>query len=344
MGRKRRSATRPEARVIATLWGGNGVAERCEVHSATGETVPCVAKRIRCPPDSSIDAKRKRSSYHNELAFYRTVAPALLADGTCAVPRPMELSAAKDTITLVLGDVSIDHPISTEALSPTQTRTALKWLAAFHARFWESPHEHRGLAKRGSYWFLDTRRAELERIDPRRWQRLLRCAPAVDARLAGVVFEGGQRRYSPRHLTLVHGDFKPANLQFSRDGAACVAYDFQYTGRGYGVGDVCYLLFPNGLNDRESLRHYHRALLARLSPGQPAPSLEDLAAMLELSFLDFFRFLLGWAYPNRRPPPELELAAMKVLTKIDGGKLLPAQDYHDAVATVYPLAEPSAQM
>lgn len=327
-----------KGRVIATLWGGNGVAERCEAQTPDGEFIPCVAKRIRCPKDSSLDARRKRKSYHNELAFYRHVAPELLVQGCCAVPRPVELSAEKDTITLVLGDVSGEFPVSREELSPPQARTALQWLARFHAEFWESPDKHQGLAKRGSYWYLDTRPEELKRVDSRRYKRLLRCAPALDARLKGVVFEHGQRAYSPRYLTLVHGDFKPANLQFSRDGSRCVAYDFQYTGRGYGALDLCYLLFPHGLIDRGLLGHYHQALLSALTPGHIAPSLEQLVEMVELSFLDFFRFLLGWYYHNRRPPADLEHAAMTVLTKIDGGELLSERGYFDAVAGRHPLS------
>lgn len=325
-------------RVIARLWGGNGVAERCELRADSGEIVPCVAKRIRCPKDNSVGARRKRKSYHNELAFYRTVAPELLRHETCAVPRPLELSAEKETITLVLSDVSPEYPVSREELSLTQTRTAIRWLAAFHALYWESPHKHRGLARHGSYWFLETRQDEIKRIDPHKYKRLLRCAPALAARLKGVVFEAGQRRHSPGGLTLIHGDYKPANLQFSRDGSRCVAYDFQYTGRGYGALDLCYLLFPDGLSSDELLRYYHGALCAALAPGQTAPSLEQLQDQLELSFLDFFRFLLGWYYHDRRPPAGLEHAAMGVLTRIDGGKLLSPAGYHDAVAATYPLA------
>ncbi len=330
---------RRKGRVITRLWGGNGVAERCDVQAASGEIIPCVAKRIQCPQDRSVDAKRKRKSYHNELAFYRDVAPELLRLHPGAVPRPVELSAEKDTITLVLADVTREYPVKREMLSPQQTRTALQWLAAFHAQYWESPDKHRGLARCGSYWFLGTRPDELRRIDPHKYKRLLRCAPALEARLKGVVFERGQRRYSPRYLTLIHGDFKPANLQFSRDGSRCVAYDFQYVGRGYGAVDVCYLLHPDGLHEQEMVRYYHQALQAALAPGCAAPTLANLIQLMELSYLDFYRFLLGWYYPNRRPPAELERAAMGVLTKIDGGKLLSPQGYYDAVAGAYPLVE-----
>jgi len=326
-----------QRRVITSLWGGNGVAERCEVRAENGERTACVAKRIQFPKDSSVDARRKRKSYRNELAFYRTVAPDLLGDDVCAVPRPVELLAEKDAITLVLVDVSAEYPVALEELSATQLRTALQWLARFHARYWERPDLHRGLAKRGSYWFLETRPDELKRIDTRRYKRLLRCAPALDARLNGVVHERGQRRYSPSFLTLVHGDYKPANLQFTRDGSRCVAYDFQYTGRGYGALDLCYLLYPDTVNQDGMLRHYHRALCAALEPAQSAPSFQQLTELVELSFLDFFRFLLGWYYDRRRPPAALEQAATRILSRIDGGELLSVKGYQEAVARAYPL-------
>jgi Ser/Thr protein kinase RdoA (MazF antagonist) len=45
-----------------------------------------------------------------------------------------------------------------------------------------------------------------------------------------------------RFRTLLHGDFKAANILHSADGTQCAAYDFQYVGEGYGVQDVVMLL------------------------------------------------------------------------------------------------------
>lgn len=81
------------------------------------------------------------------------------------------------------------------------------------------------------------------------WDRLRGVAPTIDCRLKGY---GPNSAFSSAHRTLVHGDFKPANLLFCRgeskgdssggDACSCAAYDFQYCGGGYGVRDVAYLL------------------------------------------------------------------------------------------------------
>jgi Ser/Thr protein kinase RdoA (MazF antagonist) len=46
----------------------------------------------------------------------------------------------------------------------------------------------------------------------------------------------------PEHRTLIHGDFKTANLFFDGDADAMVALDWQWCGGGLGVMDLQYLL------------------------------------------------------------------------------------------------------
>lgn len=60
-------------------------------------------------------------------------------------------------------------------------------------------------------------------------RELKAAAVAIDARLKGFDQEG---KHSGDFRTLLHGDFKSANLLFSAGEApVCAAYDFQYCGK-----------------------------------------------------------------------------------------------------------------
>ena len=71
------------------------------------------------------------------------------------------------------------------------------------------------------------RREEFESMGAEHRQ-LRAAAAAIDARLKGLDQSGAPSR---DFRTLVHGDFKSANLLFSSDtNPVCAAYDFQYCG------------------------------------------------------------------------------------------------------------------
>mmetsp|Transcript_20687 Transcript_20687/g.45179 ORF Transcript_20687/g.45179 Transcript_20687/m.45179 type:complete len:389 (+) Transcript_20687:610-1776(+) len=66
-----------------------------------------------------------------------------------------------------------------------------------------------------------------------------------------------------RHVTVIHGDLKAANLFFNE--TTCAGVDFQFYGLGLGVVDVCYLLFPDARADYSELEsslleYYHEKL------------------------------------------------------------------------------------
>ncbi|GFR41607.1 hypothetical protein Agub_g2331 [Astrephomene gubernaculifera] len=108
---------------------------------------------------------------------------------------------------------------------------------------------------------------------------------------------------------------KNENLLFSADNSRCAAYDFQYTGRSYGVRDVVYL-FASSVDsavldskEAEYLSYYHSQLQERLlvigggSGAEDGSSGADAAARyhagvmrrhFELALLDYVRFMAGW--------------------------------------------------
>ncbi len=100
---------------------------------------------------------------------------------------------------------------------------------------------------------------------------------------------------------------KTENLLFSEDGARCAAYDFQYTGRSYGVRDVVYL-FVSSVDSAdlqagadELLSYYHTELLDRLvSKGEAGVEAASryrpdvMRRHFDLALLDYVRFMAGW--------------------------------------------------
>lgn len=130
-------------------------------------------------------------------------------------------------------------------------------------------------------------------------------ADRVDAVLKGHKADGST---VDCHQTLTHGDFKSANLLWNKEGRCC-AYDFQYTGRGFGVRDVVYMLSSSvdidvleaDGGEQQLLKHYHSALLQQLSHNGKADagqrySYEVMFAQYELCLLDYTRFMAGWGF------------------------------------------------
>lgn len=162
------------------------------------------------------------------------------------------------------------------------------------------------------------------------------------------------------YITLIHGDYKAANLFFR----ACThedddddddpqkfvcAVDFQYTGHGLGAFDVAYLLYPDARGawdeseEEELLRAYHDALIAALIMyGKGGPSSYPYTLFLahyQLVRLDLTCYWLeksGWAAST---VGEAHVVAQleRVLDEIDvggdtnNGFQLTAEYYHAAI-------------
>ena len=118
----------------------------------------------------------------------------------------------------------------------------IQWLAEFHSYGWNKDlDEIHGLAKEGGYWYLETRKHEWENIPPD-WSDLKDAAQPVSERLKSK----GSGKLG---WTLIHGDFKAANLLFTSPVnndesfmCECAAIDFQYCGGGYGARDLVMLI------------------------------------------------------------------------------------------------------
>jgi hypothetical protein len=262
---------------LQSLWAGYG--ELVRAHLADGSSV--IAKSVKAPQHVKSDAShaRKVRSYDAELAFYESFASR--CDEHCRVAKLLGKKRGNGEWLLLLEDLD-EAGFAARQHDPrgASLDACLGWLAAFHARFvGEAPA---GLWKTGTYWHLETRRDELATIAD---ETLRARAPELDRRLRAARFS-----------TIVHGDAKPDNFCFSRDGLRCAAVDFQYVGGGCGVSDVAYLLHGSSPTvEARGLDSYFARLRAALSDAIDGDALErEWRELYPVAHDDFRRFLAGW--------------------------------------------------
>jgi len=158
--------------------------------------------------------------------------------------------------------------------------------------------------------------------------------------------------------TMIHGDYKAANLFFSDDvtdgdpiDATCsassvAAVDFQFTGAGVGAEDVAYLLYPDArghLFDNEDtlLECYHDELISQLiaqrKGGPSTLSMRTFRCQYELSRLHLTCYWVdkGWA-ASTVGEVKLVTALENAMFELDGGKsLATTQEYASAAIGKY---------
>ena len=278
---------------VQSLWGGYGEIRRATL---TG-TRSVIVKSVTPPAERELtrDAaklrshRRKLRSYAVELAFYQGFADQCAA--ACRVPALYFGQAAHDRFLFVLEDLD-DAGFSARRThcSESEIGACLHWLAAFHARFLGVAPE--ALWKVGTYWHLATRPDELAALGA---HPLRRAATRIDERLNRA-----------RYRSLVHGDAKLENFCFSAGGSAVAAVDFQYVGAGVGVKDVAYFLsscLPARACHTQVPRYldlYFDALRGELSRNvmaqvDAAELEQEWRELFAWAWVDFYRFLLGWA-------------------------------------------------
>ena len=167
---------------IASLWSNYGHIYRVHVKS-TDSSAPKVfiLKSIHPPqlPNPSESHIRKLLSYEVERWFYHHYAARLPA--TVKVAKAY-ISTADSDGNLLLEDLSADYAFPARgSLGKDATTCVLRWLAGFHATFFRVHRDERvslvpspsswkneqveGVWRRGVYWYLETRREELEEMD-----------------------------------------------------------------------------------------------------------------------------------------------------------------------------------
>ena len=295
---------------LQALWGGYGELWRAELRSGAASS-HVVVKSVRPPrDDASRSHERKLRSYDVEQVFYSRYAARCAEPPGCRVAHPVKLLAEDGGWLFVLEDLDAAG-FGERRHGASHIGATLRWLATFHARFLGTAPE--GLWKVGTYWHLATRPDELGAM---RHDALRTAAPRIDAALNGARFK-----------TLVHGDAKLDNACFG-GGAEVALVDFQYVGGGVGVKDVAYFL--NGcLSPRECeslLPRYLDDYFRELSSALAGSATVDVAALerewralFPLAWVDFYRFLLGWAPGQFDRDPYSERLTREVLAGLRSG-------------------------
>jgi len=247
-----------------------------------------------------------------------------------------ELSASQ--FLLLLEDLSgcsftQQHIFLTEA----HTLAGLDFLAGLHSTFWgKSTLANTGdcnlslLWDKATYWTLEKRPADELDVLPTVWAEFCGAfSEASDIFKQERILQLGKRLVQKstwvtetmRHLsvpfTLVHGDFKSANIFFREDPTTkeikeVAVIDFQWSGKGYGICDVMYLvlgaynlgLWQNNFALEKKLIAYY---CERLAVHGVQYSIENAIKDFRVAALDFSRVVLAYFFA-RYTPQFLEIA------------------------------------
>ena len=250
---------------VCTLWAGYGSIQRLSVRpndssSSASTTATKLILKTVLPPLSPSTTKdegnsRKIISYNVERYFYHNLSSRLLQppqeqsdNGDSSYQRPVvaeyiplgdscdsKEEENKAEHSLLMSDLKQDFPFEPfDALDEAQTKCVLRWLASFHATFWQpdtlklqdgkappplrfippptkvsNPAEAtQGIWEQGGYWYLDTRSSEYESMlqDPD-YEWLVPHSIQASNKLKSI---------ATTFKTLLHGDPKAANILFNK--------------------------------------------------------------------------------------------------------------------------------
>ncbi|MFT7619687.1 MAG: hypothetical protein ACI97A_003343 [Planctomycetota bacterium] len=283
-----------ELETIQELWSGYGTIKRYRVDDSHLGSI--IIKHV-CPPSAAKHPRgwnskrshiRKLKSYQVESAWYREWSH--LCGSGCPVPKCYALESEGSEFYIALEDLDASgFSARLQSVSTPELKVCIKWLAHFHATFMGA--QPKNLWEVGTYWHLDTRPDELEKVQDKLLQR---SAKSIDQLLNNAQYQ-----------TIVHGDAKLANFCFAPDGKSVAAVDFQYVGGGCGMKDLAYLL-GGCLSSKECakldeslLDYYFGVLTDALEDLQPDLDLGALEsewrALYAPAWADFHRFLKGWS-------------------------------------------------
>lgn len=281
-----------DEQLVQTLWSGYGAIKRYQLEG--GKYPSVIVKHIDWSEglshprgwNTSFAHQRKLKSYQVESYWYRHHAQQTNDD--FKVPRLFHSRVLDSGLLLIMEDLDYSGfglRYDPESVKLHLVKRVLTWLAHFHGQFMGKHSE--GLWKSGTYWHLETRPDEWEKMQN---TDLKMAAEAIDARLGAAKFQ-----------TFVHGDAKLANFCFSETHEVA-AVDFQYVGQGCGMKDVAYFL--SSCFEEEECEQYEKELLGHYFSGlqaaiDPEIDFEELQSewrnLYAFAWADFYRFLDGWS-------------------------------------------------
>jgi len=362
------------APILASIGEGGDYGEitRLRLDFAKGDRIDLIVKRVIPKPAKKVGLGIRNNTEHRrflqgflvEGAFYTAFFDKLAASNL-VVPRLWHSTEMRqgEPFTLVLEDLSARFHRGANGqvrrMSPDEIRAAMRWLAGFHALFWEKDDPKKAQVwTRGSYWLLDEL-GELEiaavpsgfanrYMDADEWRRLRAAARSIDARLAGrnatMLADAKSAKSESRHRTLVHGDAKPENILCSGvhgRNVECAGLDFAWVGEGYGMYDIMYLLWDqlaqNVVDDH--LNYYRESLLHQLPAEQASAYTPHVMKQhFELCVVDYIRWQVGFRNGSHFWAMPWAMSTLRdVLARLDNGVLLAEDEYAAAIEREFPV-------
>jgi hypothetical protein len=305
---------------------------RCHLIYREGSANPATVV-IKMP---ATDAQRRDvfsrfGLYEREVGFYRD-----LRDDS-PIPTPRCHHAAIDDKTgdfvLVLEDMgpaAPGNPLS--GMSIAQCREAVDVLSRLHLRWWNDV----SLGERE--WVVGANAPRMKAVIASQYEGAwLAFESAFGQHLPGPLLKLGASlgtklpqvldHLSAPPVTLVHGDFQPANIFYAPAGGIAAIGDWQVIVRARGAMDVAYFMV-NGMNpedrrsfERDLLSHYHATLRAG---GVQDYSLEDLWADYRLAVLSQFGLVIVLSHVLGGDTQGTDDPEAVALAGIAGGRLIEA--------------------
>jgi len=281
-----------EIETIQSLWSGYGRISRYQLDNNHNKTV--VVKYIALYNsndhprgwNTSYSHNRKVESYKVETNWYQRWSQHCTRH--CTIPNLKGTFSDGMDQWIILEDLNTNFPLRKYQLQLSEIKGCLKWLANFHITFLSMKPE--GLWEIGTYWNLDTRPDEYEKIE--------NIALKSKAHIIDNILN--QCKYQ----TIVHGDAKLANFCFSEDGTQVAAVDFQYVGGGCGIKDFAYFLgscltsSECTIYQDELLDFYFSELESAFDKANHSFNFKELEEewlkMYPIACTDFIRFMVGW--------------------------------------------------
>jgi hypothetical protein len=314
---ERTNANRITNRIeVQSLWSGYGGIERVVLEGADYPSV--VVKHVQPGRGShprgwntDLSHQRKLKSYQVETNWYDSQKNNA-GDNLARIPVCFGIQREGDEVFLILEDLDASGFAGRRSLvNQSEWKSCVRWLAAFHTQYLGVAPK--GLWENGTYWHLETRPDELERLND---HSLKKAASAIDAKLKANKFQ-----------TLVHGDAKLANFCFSSNGSEVAAVDFQYVGGGCGVKDLAYFVgscFRDEDAEKievEVLDYYFNQLgecLEKIESRFLKEEIEgDWRPLYPVAWADFHRFMKGWSPGHWKLSDYSERVTRKVIESLE---------------------------
>ena len=305
---------------VQSLWSGYGSIQKIALE---GTDFPSIIVKHVQPGRGShprgwntdLSHQRKLKSYQVETNWYASQKNKA-GNNLARIPACFGTQKQEDEVLLVLEDLDASGFAGRRgSVNQTEWRACVRWLAAFHAEHLGSAPD--GLWESGTYWHLETRPDELERLDD---QMLKDFASPIERVLKNSRFQ-----------TLVHGDAKLANFCFNSDGSEVAAVDFQYVGGGCGMKDLAYFV-GSCFRDEDAetmevevLDYYFMQLgffLDKIESRQTKDEVEeDWRPLYRVAWADFHRFMKGWSPGHWKLSDYSERVTREVIASL--GEMIP---------------------